>query len=552
MKRLAPVWTVCALVLLFLGVVTVDRPMVAQEATDPTVTTLQTQAAGLKTMVAPQVENVVGTLLAEVHDFRTAQEPEETEEPIGIVASPGPLGVSAATQPEAMLGGGPNRSGEQPGPGPAGDPGRYWETRLGYISPRVVGPVSSPAVHSGLVYVGDFLGSLWALDMHTGAVKWRFDAPAPNILSSPAVPDDVVFFAVDGNKSLYALDAATGEELWTFPSGGLTSPAVAYGVVYFGGTREREDSWFDTNLHAVDAVTGAELWRFPALAVGTPAFADGIVYFLGNTGEEWSVFAVDAANGQEHWRAPVDDPCADRARNALSVASGRVYVVPCSRVLVFDASSGADLGSLPYSSSYASRVVAAGDHLYLIDQSDALIALNHEFQELWRTEPMGCCLGWISATTDTVYTMQVNGSSIFAFDASTGAPQWNLALPAISSVSVGCNIDSDPAIVDGVIYQLCIDSNYDGVVLAVGGTSSLPVVTPPPDIEIGSVLVVVWGGGAELYGAPSTDSLFLGMIAPGTELVVTGPPQEGSWWPVEVDGMTGYVDVAATEVEVKD
>jgi hypothetical protein len=44
----------------------------------------------------------------------------------------------------------------------------------------------------------------------------------------------------------------------------------------------------------------------------------------------------------------------------------------------------------------------------------------------------------------------------------------------------------------------------------------------------------------------------LGMIAPGTELVVTGPPQEGSWWPVEVDGMTGYVDVAATEVEVKD
>ena len=66
-------------------------------------------------------------------------------------------------------------------------------------------------------------------------VAWSF--PAENaVSSSPAVADGVVYVgSQDGN--VYALDAATGAQAWSFPTGApvtFSSPAVADGVVYVG------------------------------------------------------------------------------------------------------------------------------------------------------------------------------------------------------------------------------------------------------------------------------------------------------------------------------
>jgi outer membrane protein assembly factor BamB len=54
--------------------------------------------------------------------------------------------------------------------------------------------------------------------------------------SSPAVVNGVVYIGShDGN--VYALDAASGNKIWNYPTSGmvLSSPAVANGVVYVGG-----------------------------------------------------------------------------------------------------------------------------------------------------------------------------------------------------------------------------------------------------------------------------------------------------------------------------
>jgi eukaryotic-like serine/threonine-protein kinase len=63
------------------------------------------------------------------------------------------------------------------------------------------------------------------------------------------VANGVVYVGSEGG-SVYALSAATGAQLWSFPTGSavLSSPAVANGVVYAGSN--------DGNVYAFDLAGG--------------------------------------------------------------------------------------------------------------------------------------------------------------------------------------------------------------------------------------------------------------------------------------------------------
>ena len=138
--------------------------------------------------------------------------------------------------------------------------------------------VSSPAVASGVVYVGSADGGLYAVEAATGKLRWRFDAHG-DVNSSPAVDGNTVYaVSLDGN--LYAVDAATGKQRWSFATQGehrftatavlgalpsaeimpdpwdfyLSSPTVVTGAVYFGSG--------DGHIYAVDARTGALRWSY--------------------------------------------------------------------------------------------------------------------------------------------------------------------------------------------------------------------------------------------------------------------------------------------------
>jgi polyvinyl alcohol dehydrogenase (cytochrome) len=87
---------------------------------------------------------------------------------------------------------------------------------------RTSTPVTaSPAVVAGVVYVGDWGGTFYALDAASGAPRWTFQIDDTNnsafgrIVSSAAVTSvgdrQVVLFG--GGATLYALDAASGTKL---------------------------------------------------------------------------------------------------------------------------------------------------------------------------------------------------------------------------------------------------------------------------------------------------------------------------------------------------
>jgi len=187
---------------------------------------------------------------------------------------------------------------------------------------------SSPAVADGRVYVGSADGTLYALDAASGRERWRFETEGHvlesgefgfdrrTIQASPAVADGLVFVG-SRDGFLYAVDAATGKQVWRVDhrmSWVNTSPAIADGVVYAGSSDERF-------LQAVDARTGRERWRVATERPvwSSPAIAGDMVYVGDGSG---TVYAVDRASGRERWR----HKAGRRIFSSPVIANGLLYV----------------------------------------------------------------------------------------------------------------------------------------------------------------------------------------------------------------------------------
>ncbi|MGH2686842.1 MAG: PQQ-binding-like beta-propeller repeat protein, partial [Actinomycetota bacterium] len=151
----------------------------------------------------------------------------------------------------------------------------------------------SPAVSGGVVYVGSNDHRLHALDARTGRVLWTYEA-GDRLSSSPAVAGGVVY--VGGNdERMHAIDAASGEPLWTFPANGWiwSAPAVADGRVFFTSNPARGG-----NLYALSAATGEQIWT----ATGFQGSASPVV--VGDTVVAAGfgvVSARDVSSGEARW-----------------------------------------------------------------------------------------------------------------------------------------------------------------------------------------------------------------------------------------------------------
>jgi DNA-binding beta-propeller fold protein YncE len=146
-----------------------------------------------------------------------------------------------------------------------------------------------------------------------------------------------VVYSASDDGSLYALDAATGQERWTFAPGDV-APVLAAGVLYFPSN--------DRNFYAVDAETGTEIWRFamdgspdqgPAVAAGVVYQGTdlGILYAIGGS-EEATTTSISTSAATPQAGVPGatfvreftggTEPMAGVSGVALD-ASGKLYVV---------------------------------------------------------------------------------------------------------------------------------------------------------------------------------------------------------------------------------
>ena len=144
--------------------------------------------------------------------------------------------------------------------------------------------------------------------------------------AAPIVAGGTMFVVTPYPNYLYALDIATGAQKWKYdPGAARASQGVACCDVVNRGAAYADGRVFfntlDVHTVAVDAKSGKELWKTKLGEINkgesmtmAPLVADGLVY-VGNSGGEFGVrgwiTALDAASGKIVWRAYHTGPDAD-------------------------------------------------------------------------------------------------------------------------------------------------------------------------------------------------------------------------------------------------
>jgi outer membrane protein assembly factor BamB len=177
----------------------------------------------------------------------------------------------------------------------------------------------APAYHDGTLYFS-VLGKVFALDAETGSPKWQ--VTLVDFCYALAIGADRLFIGCD-NGNFYALNAASGAEVWRFHLTGTawSAPVIANGSIYVGNE--------DKNLYALNAETGQVLWKFATedAAVSDPLLSDGVLYFgVGNhqfiEGPR-NLYAIDAQTGLQLWSFKA----AGRILTAPALSQGAIYIV---------------------------------------------------------------------------------------------------------------------------------------------------------------------------------------------------------------------------------
>lgn len=191
-----------------------------------------------------------------------------------------------------------------------------WEYKTGFnVS-------SSPAIVNGAVYVGSDDNNLYAFDAASGNIRWTFNAGAMFNASSPLVENGSLYI---GNRDgyLYCIDAATGLLKWKYDDGGTSmeesSPTIYNNVVYIGGWINIPNFSIQGSLYAVDANTGNSVWTaLNGLGISSsPVIDSGNLYIAVDT----DFYSINATKGTTNWKVTILPNSAIAA-----VANGMVYV----------------------------------------------------------------------------------------------------------------------------------------------------------------------------------------------------------------------------------
>ncbi|HET9270056.1 MAG TPA: PQQ-binding-like beta-propeller repeat protein, partial [Vicinamibacterales bacterium] len=210
---------------------------------------------------------------------------------------------------------------------------------------------SQPAVLGSRVFVGSESGDIFALDAKTGCTYWSYHAQAgirTALSVGPYKPANgpagfAVFFA-DGTASAYAVDAATGKEIWvrkvdthpyakatgsvTVHDGRVYVPIAGVGEEGQGGGGTYECCTFRGSVTALNANTGAVVWKSYTIDEPKPR------------GKNPRGIAAWGPAGGGIWAAPT----IDARRKAVYVATGNGYTEPAQlttdAVLAFDMNTG--------------------------------------------------------------------------------------------------------------------------------------------------------------------------------------------------------------------
>lgn len=344
-------------------------------------------------------------------------------------------------------------------------PTLIWTAPIGEGDGRRARITASPVSDGARIYVMDSASNVSAVSP-SGAVQWSSSLVPAGDRADSAVGGGLAvaggrLFVTTGFGTLAALDAATGERIWThnFRSVASGAPTVAGGQV-FALTRNGI-AW------ALNANTGRINWSVAGLAsdvgiTGGPSIAvtaDGVAILPFPGGD---LAAVDAATGAPRWRAVIAgrrlEPVAARISDITGdpVVAGDIVVAAShsGRTLAVNRTTGADVWRSDEGAMAAP--IVAGNSIFQVTDRNTLVRLERATGLVVWSQPLPLFRSNRPRRFDAVFAhfgpLLAGGRLIVAsddgalrfFDPSTGVLTGQVDLPSGAA--------SDPIIVDGTLY----------------------------------------------------------------------------------------------------
>jgi outer membrane protein assembly factor BamB len=311
-----------------------------------------------------------------------------------------------------------------------------------------------PLFHNGMAIFGSMDHHVYAIDMLTREIVWRFKASDVFLDSSAILSgNSVLIGSFDGN--LYCLDVNTGQEVWRFKTGDKVNSTafISDGKAYFG-SKDGYVYCLDTKGKLVwryntgDAVTsspvvvgnnvivgsfscciyclnkedGREVWRFKTggeIENDYPFLVhNGILYF---GSFDNNLYAIDIRNGRELWRFRTgkygncgiptlhDDALYYGSRDgtlfALSLDGKELWRFQTEKEII-------DKGPLVYK-----------NRIYFGAGDGNMYCLNTKGKELWRFRASGGIYTSVVEIGDVIYFGSWD-CHFYAVDPNTGKEIW--------------------------------------------------------------------------------------------------------------------------------
>lgn len=363
-----------------------------------------------------------------------------------------------------------------------------WKRDIGVGSSRTRQVMAPVVADDGKIFVLDGEAGVTAVDAGTGAILWKASVKVDErdrgrrfmgiglggggsvgggFGGGVAVSGGKVFVS-SGYRSMTALDAATGAEVWR------TSVEVPiHGAPTVSGQRVFVID-VDNQLVAFNVSTGKQDWSYrgitePAriMRASSPAVSGDTVVAPFSSGE---LVALRASNGQPVWQEVLSRTSRTSALSEIRDIAGRpvisrgfVYAISQSGVLQsMDIRSGQAKWSLPVAGVNAPLPV--GDVVYVVSKAGELTVVNRDTGQVYWTRDLnegrvrkeGGILGFGKRTVRPVWSGPILASNrlvlvnsdgeAVAFDPKTGAQQSSIKLGAAAFVA--------PSAYNGALYVL--------------------------------------------------------------------------------------------------
>ena len=375
------------------------------------------------------------------------------------------------------------------------------------------------AVAYGMAYALNKDGHLYAIDVQTGDLVWKYKGPGPLFFpGNPTVADGKVY-ATTGQRASYdpakgnyshsefaCLDAYTGNVIWTMDTEAFPpreSVAIAYGNIYLIpafikalqmdeytimdqvwaiGTRDWPMFRHDPTHSAAGQSGPTNLtlrWKFPAsgAVVSSPSTSEGRIFF---GSEDKNIYCVDARSGSLIWKFNTSG----RILSSPAVVNGKVYVGPDDgNIYCIDAYNGSLIWST-YAGGYVEAPFSAavmlrssptiiGNRLYVGALDTNVYCLDADNGDIkWKFKTDGYITSSPAVMDGVVYivSQEPNSAGLYQLGASNGNLIRRIAIP-YEQASRGTDMHSSPAVASGTVFAASNKFSYYAINVTTGNVT---------------------------------------------------------------------------------